>query len=65
MFTHPDFRRQGIAQTLMAKMVEWGDINLVDTVFLQVESINEGAKKLYKKVGFKERYRYRYLIKNL
>jgi ribosomal protein S18 acetylase RimI-like enzyme len=65
MFTHPDYRRQGIAQTLMTKMIDWGDINLVDKIFLQVETINEGARKLYEKVGFKERYRYRYLIKNL
>ena len=64
MFTHSDFRRQGIAQTLIAKMIEWGDVNLVDKVFLQVETVNEGAKKLYEKVGFQEKYRYRYLIKN-
>jgi ribosomal protein S18 acetylase RimI-like enzyme len=63
MFTHPDYRRKGIAQNLMIKMIEWGDLNLVDYVFLQVESVNTPAKHLYEKVGFKEKYRYRYLVK--
>ncbi|MCG3221323.1 MAG: GNAT family N-acetyltransferase [Candidatus Heimdallarchaeota archaeon] len=63
MFTHPDYRRKGIAQTILAKMIEWGDVNLVDRVFLQVESESASAINLYKKVGFKEKYRYRYLIK--
>lgn len=63
MFTHPDYRRKGIAQTLMAKMIEWGDINLVDKVFLQVETSNNGARELYEKAGFNEKYRYRYLVK--
>ncbi|MHA1953667.1 MAG: GNAT family N-acetyltransferase [Candidatus Heimdallarchaeaceae archaeon] len=65
MFTHLDYRRKGIAQTILAKMVEWGDENLVDNVFLQVESENTSARNLYKKVGFKEKYRYRYLIKDI
>ncbi|NPD88106.1 MAG: GNAT family N-acetyltransferase [Asgard group archaeon] len=65
MFTHPDYRRKGIAQTILANMIEWGDVNLVDRVFLQVESENTSAINLYKKVGFKEKYRYRYLIKEL
>ena len=64
MYTHFDYRRKGIAQTLLANMIEWGDVNLVDRVFLQVESENTSAINLYKKVGFKEKYRYRYLIKD-
>lgn len=63
MFTHLDYRRKGIAQTLLANMIEWGEVNLVDRVFLQVESENRLARNLYKKVGFKEKHRYRYLIK--
>ena len=30
MFTHPNYRRKKIAQTILMKMFEWADINLVD-----------------------------------
>lgn len=63
MFTHPDYRRKKIAQSILMKMYEWADINLVDHMILQVEADNQGAINLYKKAGFKERYRYRYLLK--
>jgi len=65
MFTHQEHRRKGIAQILISMMIEWGDINLIDQVFLQVEADNPGAIQLYKKIGFNEIYRYRYLIKNI
>ena len=64
MYTHPEHRRKGIAQSIISMMIEWGEINLIDEVFLQVEADNPGAINLYEKFGFKEKYRYRYLIKN-
>ncbi len=64
MFTHQDYRRQGVAQALISMIIEWGEINLIDHVFLQVEADNLGAIQLYKKIGFKEKYSYRYLIKS-
>ena len=65
MFTHQEHRRKGIAQALISMMIDWGEINLIDQVFLQVEADNPGAIQLYKKIGFKEKFRYRYLIRNL
>lgn len=63
MYTHPDFRRQGIAKSILAKMVERGEIEGVKNVFLQVEADNTEAINLYSKIGMKECYRYRYLVK--
>lgn len=60
---NPDFRRQGIAGTLIAKMVEWGRENSIHSTYLCVQGDNQPAIALYKKVGLKERFRYRYLIK--
>ncbi len=63
MYTHPDYRRQGIAKSLLAKMIEKGKKDNVKNVYLQVEADNLDAIKLYSKIGMKECYRYRYLIK--
>ncbi len=65
MFTQEEHRRKGIAQSIISMMIEWGEINLIDQVFLQVESDNPEAIKLYNKFGFKEKYRYRYLVKEV
>ncbi len=64
MFTHPEFRRQGIAKSILVKMIEKGKKDNVKKIYLQVEADNFGAIKLYSKIGMKECYRYRYLIKN-
>ncbi|MCK5046773.1 MAG: GNAT family N-acetyltransferase, partial [Candidatus Heimdallarchaeota archaeon] len=63
MLVNPVFLRQGIAGSLIAKMVEWGRENSVQSTYLCVQGDNQPAIALYKKVGLKECYRYRYLIK--
>ncbi len=63
MLINPDFRRQGIAGSLIAKMVEWGKENSIHSTYLCVQGDNQPAIALYKKVGLKECFRYRYLIK--
>lgn len=63
MLINPDYRRQGIAGSLIAKMVEWGKENSVHSTYLCVQGDNRPAIALYKKVGLKECFRYRYLIK--
>jgi len=63
MLVNPDFRRQGIAGSLIAKMVDWGREHSVHSTYLCVQGDNHPAITLYKKVGLKESFRYRYLIK--
>lgn len=46
------FRRQGIAQGLMAALICECDRRGVKIVFLEVASDNEAAKALYRKNGF-------------
>ncbi len=63
MIVHSDYRRQEIAQSLIKKIFDWGKELYVKGAYLQVQGDNSGAISLYKKVGYKECYRYRYLIK--
>jgi ribosomal protein S18 acetylase RimI-like enzyme len=63
MIVNPEYRRQGIAASIIAKMVEWGKANACHNVYLCVQGDNQGAIALYEKVGLKESFRYRYLIK--
>ncbi len=63
MLVNSDFRRQGIAESLIAKMVEWGKKHSIHDTYLSVQGDNQPAIALYKKVGLQESFRYRYLIK--
>ncbi|MDQ1280185.1 MAG: N-acetylglutamate synthase [Thermoproteota archaeon] len=64
LIVHPDYRRRGIAQSLIAKMLQWGKDNLVKHVYLTAQGDNFKAIALYNKIGLKDRHHYRYLIKN-
>lgn len=57
-----DYRRKGIGQSIVAKLVSWARANCAIHVYLQVQGDNVGAISLYRKINLKERYRYRYLI---
>jgi len=57
-----NYRRKGIGQSMVGLLVEWGKLNSAVHVYLQVQGDNVGAISLYKKIGFKECYRYRYFI---
>lgn len=63
MITHLDFRRKGMAQSMLTGLIYWAKQNEISNMYLQVEKENLGAIKLYSNVGFKELYRYRYLEK--
>ncbi|MBK5113588.1 MAG: GNAT family N-acetyltransferase [Candidatus Heimdallarchaeota archaeon] len=63
MIVNPDYRRQGIAASIIAQMVEWGKANSCHSVYLCVQGDNQAAIALYEKVGLKESFGYRYLIK--
>ncbi|HVK21207.1 MAG TPA: GNAT family N-acetyltransferase [Actinokineospora sp.] len=54
-----DFRRQGIARTLLAALDEWAESELR---VLQVAVHNEPALGLYTGLGYRESHRYRYWI---
>jgi len=66
VFVHPDYRRQKIATSMFFKIInEWGIPNEVNKIWLQVETENEEAMKLYTNLGLKKAYTYYYLQKSL
>ena len=50
---HPDFRRKGIARTLISALLEETGSNGVKAYTLEVRASNESAIALYKGLGFK------------
>ena len=56
-------RRQGIGEFVMRKVLSYAKQKNLETMYLQVEANNLPAVKLYEKLGFNERFRYRYLVK--
>ena len=51
---HPDYRRQGIAEGLIAVLVDKLRENEVYCLLLEVRASNDPAKALYEKLGFVE-----------
>ena len=62
VFVHPDFRRQGIATSMLIKLRDnWAISNGVKTIWLQVEKVNTKALDLYHKLGMSKLYDYYYM----
>ncbi|MCK4382843.1 MAG: GNAT family N-acetyltransferase [Candidatus Lokiarchaeota archaeon] len=62
VFVHPDFRRQGVATSMLIMLKDdWGIINGVKTIWLQVENVNTKALDLYRKLGMVRLYDYYYM----
>jgi ribosomal protein S18 acetylase RimI-like enzyme len=59
---HPSFRRQGHGQKLIVGMLNWARCNNASIAYLQVMDENLPARKLYRKLGFHDQYRYWYRI---
>lgn len=57
-------RGQGYATRLLQQLMHWGSSNGADFSYLQVESSNSPALRVYKKLGFTEFYNYWYRVKN-
>jgi len=58
--TLPKARRKGLGRAVMIALLEWGRTKGADTAYLQVESENLGARKLYSSLGFQPLYTYDY-----
>lgn len=63
LIVHPERRRESIGENIMLKIVNWSMKNNIHTMYLAVEKENEGAIALYTKLGFKEKFGYRYFVK--
>ncbi len=62
--THPDFRRQGLAQKTINSLLAWAADQGCSQAALQVVAKNKAATTLYAKLGFStELYRYHYRVK--
>jgi len=57
------FRRQGLAQGLIASLLAWAKAEGALCGYLQVMLDNPPALALYAKLGFKEAYQYWYRVK--
>lgn len=51
---HPDYRRQGIAETLVLELAQCLKAKGSCCLTLEVRASNEPAKKLYEKLGFEQ-----------
>ena len=50
--SHPDYRKIGIGQNLMAAAIDEARMRGVSFVLLEVRASNEAAQSLYRKLGF-------------
>lgn len=57
----PEHRRQGLARTVMAALLEWGAERGATTAYLQVLGHNAPALALYDAMGFTTHHTYAYL----
>ena len=54
MATRPEARGKGAAGAVLAALADWAAVNDAPRMYLQVEHENEGAMRLYGRVGFSE-----------
>ena len=60
MHTHPGFRRQGMARTILHAIAQWGKQLAATQMYLQVMIQNAEALNFYKQVGFVTLYDYHF-----
>ena len=60
MATEQDYRRQGMASSILYTLVAWGQQHGADQLYLQVEQENSTAQAVYARFGFKDLYGYHY-----
>ena len=52
--TRPEARGKGAAGAVLGALADWAAVNDAPRMYLQVEHENEGAMRLYGRVGFRE-----------
>jgi ribosomal protein S18 acetylase RimI-like enzyme len=57
---HPSMRGRGVALAVNTALAKWGHQKGARSAYLQVESENLPALKLYAKLGFQQQYTYWY-----
>ena len=60
VYTHPEARNQGLAQLLCERLLALAASEGGYIGYLQVESDNHAARRIYGRLGFAEGYRYHY-----
>lgn len=60
LVTHPDYRRQGAATSLIHALAGWGQAHQANQVYLQVMTDNAPALAVYDRLGFETLYHYHY-----
>lgn len=60
LVTHPNYRRRGVATSLIYALVGWGQTHQASQVYLQVMTDNTPALALYDRLGFETLYHYHY-----
>jgi N-acetylglutamate synthase len=64
MATRAEYRGKGIGRSLLIALAAWGTEAGAVQSYLQVDSDNIAAKRLYLRMGYKSVHRYAYRIKN-
>ena len=62
--TRPDRRRRGLGRRVVGDLLDWGREHGATVGCLQVVPENAPAVALYASLGFREAYRYRYLVRD-
>jgi GNAT superfamily N-acetyltransferase len=62
LVTDPARRGRGLGTRLVNALLEWGVRNGAADAYLQVEDGNEGARRLYERLGFRDAYPYWYRV---
>ncbi len=57
---NPDYRRRGFGRAMAVQLLRRAQSMGAQHAYLQVETANEAARKLYEKIGFIDSYRYWY-----
>jgi ribosomal protein S18 acetylase RimI-like enzyme len=62
VITRPDLRGNGLATAVTLALLDWGAEQGATRAYLQVETSNDPAQRLYRRLGFREVYRYWYRV---
>jgi RimJ/RimL family protein N-acetyltransferase len=62
MATRPDLRGRGIGTTILTAGATWAAEQNAHRLYLQVETTNEPALRLYARAGFTRAYGYHFRI---